>query len=124
MKRLAIILLLAGSLSAQTANVIELSPADHAAALKSWLALKAAEDNWNTEVSHIERLYVPKGTPGQCTDNAENRCVPDEWYPGIEFSKDFKYIVPKPNTGGTASTTTAWPVVNCPGGTGPCLLVK
>ena len=111
MKRLAIILLLAGSLSAQTANVIELSPADTITAKAAWQNLQDAEKKWKDEQSVIGRKYATlPGNPG--------------FEHGFEFSKDFKYIVPKPNTGGTASTTTAWPVVNCPGGTGPCLLVK
>lgn len=77
---------------AQDAKVVELGQTDAADAKRLYEAKVAADKAWNVEYSKISGLY---------------RDFPS----GIEFSKDFRFIVPK--TGGISSTPNGcgsyWP---------------
>jgi hypothetical protein len=101
----------AASLGAQTANVIELSPEDSKEALKVWLAKVDADAKWEIEQTKIGERYthlthdnpiikdyeanLRSGGTHACYLN-ENVCIYPGFETGFEFSKDFKYIVPKP----------------------------
>jgi hypothetical protein len=86
MKRTILILLLAASAAwPQTANVIELTPADQARTQKAWDALQKAQGEWNIIVADINGKYVLDKNHHQ-SEGFEN---------GYTFSKDFRFIVPK-----------------------------
>lgn len=104
MKRLMIIaLLFAGTVFAQTANVIELDPPDTARAQKAWDALQKAQAEWDATRDSVGLRYAV--TPGasifslNCGPIRDGGITCQHTRPGFEngfeFSKDFKYIVPK-----------------------------
>ena len=106
--RLLIALLLASSVFAQTANVIELEPADTARAQKSWDALQKAQLDWASTQQFLSNRYttVDENDPNASTlttyvwrnDDPKitgKRHYRKGWEAGFEFSKDFKFIVPK-----------------------------
>lgn len=100
---LVMLVLLAVTVGAQTANVVELSQADYERAQKAWDTLQKAKADWEDLTKDIDKRYlqiqlVKQGQYMACNDG---RCVPSEYMYGFEFSKDFKFIVPKPYTGGS-----------------------
>jgi hypothetical protein len=120
----AVVLLAASGVLAQTANVIELSPVDAARAQKAWDTLQRAQAEWKETQKDMEVKYVPLGAKGHCTIATDGRCLSDEWINGFEFSKDFKAIVPKTWTqtwtaGGNTILTPAYPTYPCWGWTTP-----
>lgn len=97
-------LLAASTLGAQTANVIELEPSDAAKAQKAYADLQAAQLFWDSTSAYIGRKYAHAGN---CVTTDSQNNITGGWGPcaispvsgfenGFEFSKDFKYIVPKP----------------------------
>jgi hypothetical protein len=98
-------LLITSGVLAQTANVIQLEPADSARAQKAWDALQKAQAEWDAVQKETETKYIPAGVVGHCTNTLRGRCVADEWYHGSEFSKDFKAIVPKQGMTNTSVLT-------------------
>lgn len=102
-KIIVIVLLLAGTVGAQSANVIELRPGDADRAKKSWEALQLAQADWESVQKAIGSRYVYKApcvasSSGVWPPSSEEFCIrnPKEGFEnGFEFSKDFKYIVPK-----------------------------
>ena len=91
MNKLLLILFLAASVGAQTANVIELDPADAARAQKAWDAKQRADAEWDALRAQIQRKYA---------DPQDRILIPDHsqigpFINGFEFSKDFRFIVPK-----------------------------
>jgi hypothetical protein len=106
MKPLLAFLLLASALTigAQTANVIELTPADQARAQKAWDALQKAKNDWGVLQTEIQMKYAEApqscigGTAiiinGGCGGTQVMTSLPG-FENGFEFSKDFRFIVPK-----------------------------
>lgn len=98
---LAAILVLAVSLGAQTANVIELEPADTAKAQKAWDALQRAQKDWDAVVFSMNKQYIAPPIPCTWGSSTGEQGPAGCSYPkkgfesGFEFSKDFKFIVPK-----------------------------
>jgi hypothetical protein len=92
MKRIILfVLVVAVTVGAQTANVIELDPADTARAKKAWDALQKAQAEWDLTTDYIRLNYVmTKDSKGVkvCGEFQSVSC-------GFEFSKDFRFIVPK-----------------------------
>ena len=92
-------LFLAGTVFAQTANVIELSPADILRAHQAWDTLQTAQENWTAVRKSIGDKYTtrPNNTGGAstCTINEPSICYREGFMSGFEFSKDFRFIVPK-----------------------------
>ena len=105
MKRLVALfasLVFAGCLQAQTAKVIQLSPEDAAKAK----ALYAQKADIEKQIDDLQQKIT-------ATYLAKNKEIQESWgwYPwpwlnGFEFSDDFKFIVPKTGTTGTATTGT------------------
>jgi hypothetical protein len=97
MKYLIAFLLAALSVGAQTANVIELKPADTAQAQKAWDALQKAQREWENVQETIGSKYVYTGPVWAIggTGMKEIHQPVAGFDGGFEFSKDFKYIVPK-----------------------------
>jgi hypothetical protein len=56
--RFTILFLLATSVFAQTANVIELTPADQARTQKAWDALQKAQTEWDSTRKELEQKYI------------------------------------------------------------------
>lgn len=92
MKHILVALLLvgmAGSLGAQTANVIELEPADTDQAKQVWKKLQDAESDWRMVQYLIATKYTSRSAKGG------KSTLPKGGYEhGFEFSTDFKFIVP------------------------------
>lgn len=95
-------LLFAGTVGAQTANVIELSPNDSVRVQKAWDDLQKAQAKWKDVNDQIDMQYVEipyDGTLGSLVITFES--LRNGYHPrpgfsnGFEFSTDFKYIVPK-----------------------------
>ena len=101
MRRAVLFFLVAISVSAQTANVIELDPQDSIRAQKAWNALQKAQTEWDKTRSDIDDKYVNIGPEGVVlnlkTGRGYQQPLPGFSY-GFEFSRDFKHIVPKPVT--------------------------
>ena len=99
MKRLLLIPILtlaALTVWAQTANVIELEPYDTARAQKAWDALQKAQVEWDLERGHISGRYVEKSCgPNENKLIIGSACSVPGFESGFEFSKDFRFIVPK-----------------------------
>jgi hypothetical protein len=107
--RFAILFLLATSVFAQTANVIELTPADQARAQKSWDAKQKADTEWESVRHDIGHRYagtdgddvgLSRGGPftmkGEMGEGNVKTMRPAPGFEsGFEFSKDFRFIVPK-----------------------------
>ena len=98
-------LLFAGTLGAQTANVIELKPEDSTKVQKAWDELQRAQARWKDVNDQIDMQYVEvpyDGSMGNLVISAEvlknGYHRRDGFLAGFEFSTDFKYIVPKPVT--------------------------
>jgi hypothetical protein len=103
MKLFAIVVLagmLAGTLFAQSANVIELEAADAARARKAWDALQKAQAEWDDLRDQIGNKYtLTKQDDAHCAGitlkDKYYGCPMKGFENGFEFSKDFKFIVPK-----------------------------
>jgi hypothetical protein len=98
MTRILLICALVGavgcSVFAQTANVIELEPADTARAQKAWDELQKAKNHWALVIADINMRYLNASR----TCPAGNTCAvfnKEGFEAGFEFNKDFKFIVPK-----------------------------
>lgn len=98
MKRIAMLVFFATAVFAQSANVIELEPADGARVQKAWDALQKAQADWDAVHHDIEMKYTTRpgntGGAGMCVVNADY-CYKEAFDDGFEFSTDFKFIVPK-----------------------------
>jgi hypothetical protein len=86
---IAALLLLGTPLFAQDAKVVELIPSDAREAKAAYDEMKAAEKKWQDLNAKLQRTY--KGFDG-----------------GIEFSSDFKFIVPKYGNSGMVTLTPSW----------------
>ena len=89
--------MLAGTAFAQTANVIELKPTDTIRVQKAWDNLQKAQHEWDQVRDEMNVRYVLKADSLIFQEHQQSVKVP---LPGFEnsfeFSKDFKFIVPKP----------------------------
>lgn len=85
-------LLFAGSLGAQTVNVIELTPSDAVRAKSAYEEYKSAEATWNKVNAEILGKYKD-----------------GSW---MEFSRDFKFLGPK-QSGGWTNGITAYTCPSC-----------
>jgi hypothetical protein len=129
MKPLLAFLLLASALTvgAQTANVIELTPADQARAQKAWDALQKAQTEWNDVRDSLDDKYVHNGQPWASVGTALGGKVLRQPQPGFEngfeFSSDFRFIVPKVaepiKTPGAMAVPADW-LHRCEGVIGAC----
>lgn len=72
---------------AQTATVVELSATDAKTAKELWAAKQKADDAWKAEKNLIEIRYMIK--------DGRFKAGFDETNGQFEFSKDFRYVVPK-----------------------------
>ena len=95
-------LFLSGTVFAQTANVIELSATDTAKAQKAWDVLQKAQAEWNGLQEEIKQKYTfntsQKDDPnclGATVNGKYYGCPKKGFENGFEFSKDFRFIVPK-----------------------------
>ena len=97
MKRLALLLLVAGSVGAQTANVIGIDTVDADRARAAWTALQKAQADWASINSEISKKYLtarPNESYSACLNGSFR--VRSGWECGeIDFSSDFRHIVPK-----------------------------
>jgi hypothetical protein len=73
---IAVFVLLGTPLFAQDAKVVELSPSDALEAKAAYEDMKAAEKKWGDLQAKLQRTYK-------------------DFDSGLEFSADFKFIVPK-----------------------------
>jgi hypothetical protein len=97
MKRLIVLLLIAGSVGAQTANVIGIDAMDADRARAAWYALQKAQTDWNTVNADMTKKYLHAG-PNEPYSNCFNGQlhIKSGWNCGeIDFSSDFRHIVPK-----------------------------
>jgi hypothetical protein len=98
-----VFLLVASTVFCQTANVLELTPADQARAQKAWDAKQKADVEWDRVRADIGNRYAskapcvaslsgvwPPSNEGQCIHQAK-----EGFESGFEFSSDFRFIVPK-----------------------------
>lgn len=110
---LSLILLFASAAFPQTANVIELAPDDSARAKAAWDVLQTAQHNWDDLQEHMRVKYTTDGR------NDKDRWPKAAFTYGFEFSKDFRFIVPKLATSGTLTYGNSWggnyitPIMNC-----------
>ena len=84
---LLVLLAAAGTVGAQSANVIELDIVDSIRAERVWNQLQKAQKEWEQVREDVANKYVNtgKGYP-----------LPRPGFEsGFEFSKDFRFIVPK-----------------------------
>lgn len=106
----------------QSANVVELEAADAAGVEKAWVQLQAAQTIWELKQAYIQRKYIERDVT--CAHNpdwkAQTRYSCDValsvsgFENGFEFSKDFRFIVPKQSSGvthapcSTTGSVTYW----------------
>jgi hypothetical protein len=109
---LSLIFVIVGSVGAQTANVVELSKADSEEVKQAYDRLQDAQVHWQAIQDNIREKYamVPEGdaTAGRTvitTIAGKNRVYREGFEFGIEFSKDFRFIVPKSES----TKVTKWP---------------
>jgi hypothetical protein len=103
------VLLAAMTVGAQTANVIELTPADQARAQKAYGAYVKAETEWNRLEAEIGKRYIDS----QRLVVSEHTTIPPAGFEnGFEFSRDFRFIVPRPPHE-TGATDTCTPIKGC-----------
>jgi hypothetical protein len=95
MKRAIVFLILASGVGAQTANVIELTPADQARAQKAWDALQKAKSEWHSVQESVANKYLTDPQSIVCQGAACGGRIYSTFESGFEFSKDFRFIVPK-----------------------------
>jgi hypothetical protein len=86
MKTLALVLVLVATAFAQEAVVVELSPADAVAAKKAFEAKRAADKAWDDLYAKIQKAHASDGMAA-----------------GLQFSKDFRFVVPMFAGTGTVS---------------------
>lgn len=79
MKRaILVVLLLAGTVGAQSANVIELRPGDADRAKKSWEALQLAQADWESvQKSLAERYAMVKSGDADAGNTSVDIRIPD-----------------------------------------------
>jgi len=118
MKTLLAILLFAIPLAAQDARVLPLSPVDAQTAKAKYEALQKAQKDWDDFQEKIKQDYlvVPKGDPEAGNTIASGGLTPwagisysdgsyvvktmferAGWENGAVFTKDFRFLVPKPS---------------------------
>lgn len=93
------ILLLVVAARSQDAEVIELSESDSTRAHEAWLKLQGAQSAWDKLQTEIEAKYV-RLSKGNCEKAgmiyySDGSCIYQDFNYGFEFSKDFKFVVPK-----------------------------
>lgn len=122
MKKILIFALLATSLGAQTANVIELKPDDALKVKTAWQELQKAEARWKDVNDLIDFSYVE--VPYENALISGRSYHPREGFQnGFEFSNDFKYIVPKSSQITTNNIINRWGGV-CLSGSAPMVFVE
>lgn len=111
-----LVAMLGGTVFAQTANVIELEPTDALRAKKAWDALQKAQGEWDTVRSAVGQKYAERPSDsvgsGHCwitLNDGQLHCWHEQFENGFEFSKDFKFIVPKSGSSATISGTITNP---------------
>jgi hypothetical protein len=95
-KTIIVVLLLAFGvgLRAQTAKVIELTPAEAKEAKALYAEQKAVADKIEKLRASIEKAHLIVVTATTYWDQPTNTLKLQGWYGGFEFSEDFKFIVP------------------------------
>lgn len=82
----------------QTANVIEITTTDASRVKSAWTMLQKAQADWDAVSSEMEKKYVNVGPEGLALNPATGKgyLQPLKGFEyGFEFSKDFRFIVPK-----------------------------
>jgi hypothetical protein len=97
MKTILTMLVAAFACYGQDALVIQLSATDAAKAKQLYEAKIAAEKAWKEFNSHVSTFYTTekKLKNDGCVETV---LVRNGWTGGFTFSKDFKFIIPKPDT--------------------------
>lgn len=113
----AVILLAAWGINAQEAAVVELKPADVSEVKAKWEALQAAQKAWDAVNLEIRQDYLTVPHNSKRAGNllySDNDAALRGFEYGFVFSKDFRFIVPKPQVTGGNSGYGGWPC-NCSG---------